>query len=273
MRGYNRGADDLATHGMRYGYDEALCSTPGMASSTDSTSVRSDVRSGGLDERTGAAGEVQMSCGVEESAVPGVVPAVRGERVVAFLFADPAHQNLPAHLVGLASEAVGIGSRYAVVREAFGQPIGMYQAAAHPFADAVAALHGAQLLDHKACWAMDSAHDDAGVLAAMAFVFAAETAYQATAHSLHVHGGYGFMEECDIELYYCRAKANEVDVIAYVMVSTSSCVSQRGAQSVPQRQPSCRHRRTCRCRSLRGQHGTRVCWALLSASAHSVRSP
>ena len=112
-----------------------------------------------------------------------------------------------AALVGLACEAVVIGSRYAVVREAFGQPIGMYQAVAHPFADAVAALDGAQLLVYKACWAMDSAQDDAGALAAMAFVFAAETAYRATAHSLHVHGGYGFMEEYDIQLYYRRAKA------------------------------------------------------------------
>ena len=112
-----------------------------------------------------------------------------------------------AALVGLASEAVEIGSRYAVVREAFGQPIGMYQAVAHPFADAVTALDGAQLLVRKACWAMDSAQDDAGALAAMAFVFAAETAYHATTHSLHVHGGYGFMEEYDIQLYYRRAKA------------------------------------------------------------------
>jgi alkylation response protein AidB-like acyl-CoA dehydrogenase len=112
-----------------------------------------------------------------------------------------------AALVGLASEAVGIGSRYAIVREAFGQPIGMYQAVAHPFADALAALDGAQLLVHKACWAIDSEQDEAGALAAMAFVFAAEAAYHATAHSLHVHGGYGFMEEYDIQLYYRRAKA------------------------------------------------------------------
>jgi alkylation response protein AidB-like acyl-CoA dehydrogenase len=104
-------------------------------------------------------------------------------------------------LVGLATEAVGIGSRYAKEREAFGQPIGMYQAVAHPFADAVAALDGAQLLVRKACWAMDSGQDDAAALAAMAFVFAAETAYHATTHSLHVHGGY------DIQLYYRRAKA------------------------------------------------------------------
>jgi alkylation response protein AidB-like acyl-CoA dehydrogenase len=112
-----------------------------------------------------------------------------------------------AALVGLASEAVGIGSRYAIVREAFGQPIGMYQAVAHPFADAITALDGSQLLVRKACWAMDSAQDDAGALAAMAFVFASEAAYHAATHSLHVQGGYGFMEEYDIQLYYRRAKA------------------------------------------------------------------
>ena len=41
----------------------------------------------------------------------------------------------------------------------------------------------------------------------VAFVFAAEMAYQASQHSLHVHGGYGFTEEYDIQLYYRRAKA------------------------------------------------------------------
>jgi alkylation response protein AidB-like acyl-CoA dehydrogenase len=112
-----------------------------------------------------------------------------------------------AALVGLAGEAIDIGSRYAVARQAFGQPIAMYQAVAHPFADAVSALDGAQLLVAKACWALESGHRDGPALAAMAFVFAAETAYHAATHSLHVHGGYGFTREYDIQLYYRRAKA------------------------------------------------------------------
>ena len=112
-----------------------------------------------------------------------------------------------AALIGLAEEAVQIGSEYAKVRMAFGQPIGMYQAVAHPFADILGALDGAQLLVQKACWALDSEQDDGPALATMAFVFAAETAYQASQHSLHVHGGYGFTEEYDIQLYYRRAKA------------------------------------------------------------------
>jgi hypothetical protein len=112
-----------------------------------------------------------------------------------------------ATLVGLASEAIEIGARYAVARRAFGQPIGMYQAVAHPFADAVSARDGARLLMWKACWAMEEERPEGPELAAMAFVFAAETAYRSAAHSLHVHGGYGFMEEFDIQLYYRRAKA------------------------------------------------------------------
>lgn len=112
-----------------------------------------------------------------------------------------------AALIGLAEEAVQIGSEYAKVRMAFGQPIGMYQAVAHPFADILSALDGAQLLVRKACWALDSEQDDGPALASMAFVFAAETAYQASSHSLHVHGGYGFTDEYDIQLYYRRAKA------------------------------------------------------------------
>ena len=113
--------------------------------------------------------------------------------------------------------------RTRVEREAFGVRIGTYQAVAHPLADALVAKDGAQLLTWKACWALDEGVPAAPALAAMAFVFAAETAYAATQHSLHIHGGYGFTAECDIQLYYRRAKAwvtafadpeRELDVVA-----------------------------------------------------------
>jgi alkylation response protein AidB-like acyl-CoA dehydrogenase len=112
-----------------------------------------------------------------------------------------------ATLVGLASEAIEIGAEYARQREAFGIRIGTYQAVAHPLADSLVAKDGAQLLTWKACWALDEGLPAAPALAAMAYAFAAEVAYAATQHSLHIHGGYGFTAECDIELYYRRAKA------------------------------------------------------------------
>jgi alkylation response protein AidB-like acyl-CoA dehydrogenase len=112
-----------------------------------------------------------------------------------------------AALNGLASEAIEIGAAYARERQAFGVPIGTYQAVAHPLADALVAKDGAQLLTWKACWAASERLPRASLLAAMAFVFSAETAYSASQHSLHIHGGYGFTVECDIQLYYRRAKA------------------------------------------------------------------
>jgi alkylation response protein AidB-like acyl-CoA dehydrogenase len=111
-----------------------------------------------------------------------------------------------AALVGLAYEAIEIGAAYAKERRAFGVPIGTYQGVAHPLADAVVTADGAQLLVWKACWAIDAREPQGPALASMAIVFAGQTALHAAQHSLHIHGGYGFMVEYDIQLYYRRAK-------------------------------------------------------------------
>lgn len=112
-----------------------------------------------------------------------------------------------ATLVGLAAEAIELGAAYARERSAFGIPIGSYQAVAHPLADALVAKDGAQLLTWKATWALETDHAEAPVLACQAFIFAAELASRAAQHSLHIHGGYGFTRECDIQLYYRRSQA------------------------------------------------------------------
>ena len=76
----------------------------------------------------------------------------------------------------------------------------------HPLADSATAVDGARLLGLKAACAFAEEPDRASELAAMAFVFAYETARDATHHSLHIHGGYGFGMEQDIQLYYRRAR-------------------------------------------------------------------
>jgi alkylation response protein AidB-like acyl-CoA dehydrogenase len=40
----------------------------------------------------------------------------------------------------------------------------------------------------------------------MAYLFSAEHAQHAAERALHFHGGYGFMQEYDIQLFYRRAK-------------------------------------------------------------------
>lgn len=111
-----------------------------------------------------------------------------------------------AALVGIGARALDMANAYAVERRAWGVPIGTFQAVSHPLADSATALDGARLLARKAAWCADVGADRRPELAAMAFGFAAETARDATYRSLHVHGGYGFMLEHDVQLHYRRAR-------------------------------------------------------------------
>ena len=112
-----------------------------------------------------------------------------------------------AALVGASAEALSIGVRYASSREQFGRPIGAYQAVAHALADCATEIDGARLLVYEAAWAAGEGERNAAALASMAAAFAARTAERATAVALHVHGGYGFMQEYDPQLYYRRVRA------------------------------------------------------------------
>jgi alkylation response protein AidB-like acyl-CoA dehydrogenase len=111
-----------------------------------------------------------------------------------------------AALVGIGIAALDIGCAYAVERHAFGSPIGSFQGVAHPLADDATDLDGAQLLVRKAAWALAGEDPRGRELAAIAFAFASTTAEVATYDALHVHGGYGFTLESDVQLFYRRAR-------------------------------------------------------------------
>jgi alkylation response protein AidB-like acyl-CoA dehydrogenase len=123
-----------------------------------------------------------------------------------------------AALVGLAERALDMGRAYVTERTQFGVPIGSFQAVQHGLADLPALVDGGRMLTHKAAWASAASdgdrlvdpdaneYTDFEVLAAMAFVFAGDAAATVTDRSLHYHGGYGFAEEYDIQLYYRRAR-------------------------------------------------------------------
>lgn len=119
--------------------------------------------------------------------------------------------------VGIAGAALDIALEYVMDRHQFGRPIGSFQAVQHGLADLPGTIDGARLLTAKAAWAAelgapgvidvdDCEVTDFSTLATMAFVFATDVARTATDRSLHYHGGYGFSDEYDIQLYYRRAR-------------------------------------------------------------------
>lgn len=108
---------------------------------------------------------------------------------------------------GLASRGLEMAAAYSKERHAFGRPIGSFQGIAHPLADAITEVEGAQLLNWRAAYTLSRGSDDAAASIPMAYWWATQTAANAMAKALHTFGGYGVSLEYDIQLYYRRAKA------------------------------------------------------------------
>ena len=110
-------------------------------------------------------------------------------------------------LSGLGEQALRIGADYTKEREAFGRPIGSFQAVAHRLADAATAIEGAKLISRAAAAAAVESPERFATLASMAFIWSSLSSQRSAEDALHVHGGYGFTLEYDIQLYVRRAKA------------------------------------------------------------------
>ncbi|MGQ0830940.1 MAG: acyl-CoA dehydrogenase, partial [Microthrixaceae bacterium] len=111
---------------------------------------------------------------------------------------------------GLARASLDLGVRYALERHQFGVPIGSFQTIQHRFADLHERVDGARLLAYEAVWALDEGEPSGPALAAQASWYCGTVADEAAGFSLHVHGGYGFMLEYDVQLHVRRAKATRL---------------------------------------------------------------
>ena len=110
---------------------------------------------------------------------------------------------MSAMLVGVARGALGLAVEYAKSRHQFGVPIGSFQSLQHQLADAATELEGADLL----AWRAATDLPRRGPLSLMSWWFATRASRRAAELSLHVHGGYGFMLEQDVQLFVRRAAA------------------------------------------------------------------
>jgi alkylation response protein AidB-like acyl-CoA dehydrogenase len=122
---------------------------------------------------------------------------------------EPALVLLAAQAVGGARYALEITTQYAKDRQQFNKPLGAFQALAHYLADAVTALDGAEQLVHEAAWAGATGRSVSS-LAPMAKLFACSTFRDITAMAQQIFGGIGFTLDFDIQLYFRRAKVQQL---------------------------------------------------------------
>src|ERR1022692_46392 len=127
-----------------------------------------------------------------------------------------AMQTLDGGRVGIGAQAVGIAQgaldasiAYAKERVQFGKPIASLEAIQFMIADMATEIDAARLLVYRAAWCKDNGRPYAAE-AAMAKLFASETATRVAGKAIQIHGGYGFTESYPVERAYRDAKITEI---------------------------------------------------------------
>ena len=118
--------------------------------------------------------------------------------------------------IGIAAQALGIAEgaleatvAYVKQRKQFGRTIAQFQNTQFTLADLAAKVEAAKLLVYKAAYAKDT-QKRFSVEAAMAKLFAAETAMEVTTKCVQLHGGYGYTREYAVERMMRDAKITEI---------------------------------------------------------------
>ncbi len=143
--------------------------------------------------------------------VPSVnLLGARGQGFRQFLaILDDGRIAIAALAVGLAQACLDHSVAYAGQRQAFGGPIGRYQAVAFKCADLAVLVENARLLTYKAAWLKDTGRPFKRA-AAMAKLYATEAAVTATREATQIFGGYGFIDDTPVARFYRDAKILEI---------------------------------------------------------------
>ena len=124
-------------------------------------------------------------------------------------FFDTTRTMVAAQGVGLAWGALEKTLRYVRERKVFGQPLFVNQGLQFQLAEMATRIELARNLTYKAAWKVDQGQIDPS-LNAMAKYYAGETAVWVCDKALQLHGGYGYIDEYDVQRFYRDAKILEI---------------------------------------------------------------
>ena len=128
--------------------------------------------------------------------------------------------NLDAGRISVAAQALGIAQaayeaalEYAKAREQFGQPMAKFQGIQWMLADMATRIEASRLLIYNAALAKDRSKETGARYskeAAMAKLYASETASWVTDLAIQIHGGYGYVKDYPVERYYRDARITRI---------------------------------------------------------------
>jgi alkylation response protein AidB-like acyl-CoA dehydrogenase len=122
---------------------------------------------------------------------------------------DRARVMLAARMVGGCQAVFDLTLRYAKEREQFDQRLATFQSIAFRLAEMQTRIDGARLLLYQTAWQVDQ-DQSIGSKAAMLKALVSDLYQYVTSEAIQIHGGFGFTEEADPQLYYRRAAVDAV---------------------------------------------------------------
>jgi short/branched chain acyl-CoA dehydrogenase len=111
--------------------------------------------------------------------------------------------------LGGAQGAFELALNYSKERKQFGRAIGSFQANAFKLADMAMEIEAARNLLYKACWLCEQDRPFT-MEAAMAKLYCSEVMRRVTTEAVQIHGGYGLMQEYQIERFFRDQKLLEI---------------------------------------------------------------
>jgi len=128
----------------------------------------------------------------------------------AMMTLDRARPGVAAQGLGLAQGAFEWAMRYVSERRQFGQTVLSFQAIQFMLADMATQIEAARHLVYTSARLIDAGATNISKLAAMAKVFATDTAMRVTTDAVQLFGGYGYCRDYPIEKYMRDAKITQI---------------------------------------------------------------
>lgn len=122
---------------------------------------------------------------------------------------DGGRIGIAAQAVGIAQAALDESVEYSMQRQQFGRPIAKFQAIQWMIADMATRIEAARYLLYNAAFTKDKGKRFSKE-AAMAKLFASETAMDCVIKAVQIHGGYGYTKEYKVERLFRDAKITEI---------------------------------------------------------------
>jgi len=118
--------------------------------------------------------------------------------------------GIAAQAVGIAQGALELATGYAATRQQFGRPIAHHGMVAGMLADMATQTEAARQLLYTACQEIEAGSEHAARWAAMAKLFAGDTAMEVATNAVQVLGGYGYTTDYPAERMMRDAKITQL---------------------------------------------------------------